>query len=226
MSATRVQSKTYVTNDWLNSFNFSFTSSITAGSLLIFGVATGASSTSVTSVTDSSGQTWSRAVSPAQTSLDGVVVDVWYLANANSGTHTVTVNLDDYYQSAVVAREYGGIATSTPLDITKAAADGDYEVSHLTGTSAGSTSQANTLSVVFSGGYEDGGTYTAGSGFSNAQYTASSGVMSIGMADRDDSSTGTKSGSMTTTNYIRNANVLTVFKEASVASTQGMMLMF
>ena len=75
----------------------------------------------ISSVTDSPGNTYSLAVGP--TSATGLQQSIYYAKNIAGGSNTVTVTFN---QAAaypdVRILEYSGLDTSSPLDVTAAAA--------------------------------------------------------------------------------------------------------
>jgi autotransporter-associated beta strand protein len=116
------------------------------GNTLIAVVAT--MSTSATAATvSSSGATWTRAASAAETGapplgLDGAEIEIWYATNLQSASKTVSISLPSSTAGAAVVMEYSGVLTASPLD--KTASNKNDNSSPLTGTTA-TTTQANEL---------------------------------------------------------------------------------
>jgi hypothetical protein len=137
-----------------------FPSTQTAGDLNVVAVGWGDTTSSVGSVTDSKGNTYTRAVGPTTTT--GLSQSVYYAKNIAAGSNTVTVTFN---QAAaypdVRILEYSGLDPSTPLDVTAAAVG--------SGTSASSGSATTTAAneLIFGAGSTAGVAYTgAGTGFS------------------------------------------------------------
>jgi hypothetical protein len=133
----------------------------TAGDLNIVAVGWGDTTSSVSSVADSNGNTYIRAVGP--TTITGLQQSIYYAKNIAAGSNTVTVTFN---QAAAFPDErileYSGLDQSVPLDVTAAAAG--------TGTSASSgpatTASANEL--IFGAGSTAGTPYIgAGTGFTS-----------------------------------------------------------
>jgi len=136
-----------------------YTSSQTAGNLNVVAIGWGDTTSSISSVTDSKGNTYTKAVGP--TSIAGLQQSIYYAKNIAAGSNTVTVKFN---QAAaypdVRILEYSGLDPTSPLDVTAAATG--------TGTSANSgaatTTSANEL--IFGSGTTTGTALTApGAGF-------------------------------------------------------------
>ena len=129
-----------------------------AGRLNIVVVGWGDTTSSISSVSDSNGNTYSRAVGP--TTNTGLQESVYYAKNIVGGTNTVTVTFN---QAAaypdVRILEYSGLDPTSPLDVTAAGTG--------TGTTASSgaatTTSANEL--IFGAGNSAHHYTAAGSGF-------------------------------------------------------------
>jgi len=135
-----------------------YSSAQTAGDLNVVVVGWGDTTSSVTSVTDTRGNSYTLAVGP--TSNTGLQQSIYYAKNIAGGSNTVTVKFN---QAAaypdVRILEYGGLNTISPLDGRSAAAG--------TGTTANSgpatTTSANEL--IFGAGTTGTAFSAAGSGF-------------------------------------------------------------
>ena len=107
----------------------------TAGDLNIVVVGWGDASSSVSSVADSMGNIYTRAVGPTQNS--GVQQSIYYARNIGSGNNTVTVTFN---QSAsfpdVRILEYSGLDPVAPLDVTAAAGGAGASASSGSATTA------------------------------------------------------------------------------------------
>ena len=136
-----------------------YTNAQTAGDLNVVAVGWGDTVSAISSVTDTKGNTYTRAVGP--TSNTGLQQAIYYAKNIVAGSNTVTVKFN---QAAaypdVRILEYSGLNPTSPLDVTAAAAG--------SGTSANSgaatTTSANEL--IFGAGTTTGTDFTQpGSGF-------------------------------------------------------------
>jgi hypothetical protein len=101
--------------------------SVTAGNFLIIAVmwSSGDGSNAISSVTDDSGDTVNTAVQANIGASSGVNSELYYVENASSGTHVISVDystISGAYTSIAVA-EYSGIVTSSSLDQTNGATD-------------------------------------------------------------------------------------------------------
>ncbi len=134
----------------------------TSGGLLVAGITFDSGTlNTITGVTDSKGNTWTKALELDAT----VLVSLWYTANIIGGSaHTFTVAYDDSVGDAVscIVQEFSGIATASPLDKTVVA----------TGTSAApnsgataATTQADELVIGFAGYFGTNVLAAAGSGY-------------------------------------------------------------
>jgi hypothetical protein len=95
-------------------------SSSSAGDLLIAQIAVNTGSAVVTSVTDSAGNTWTKATSGAGGSYDS---EIWYSQDAQS-TNQVTVNVSGSRRISVNISEFDGVAQSSILDVSSGHYDG------------------------------------------------------------------------------------------------------
>ena len=123
-------------------WQFRFPSAQTAGNLNVVAVMWGDTTSTVSSVTDSKGNTYALAVGP--TKATGLTSAIYYAKNIAGGSNTVTVTFNQTagYPNVNVL-EYSGLDTANPLDVTAAATG--------TGTTANSgsatTTSANELIV-------------------------------------------------------------------------------
>jgi hypothetical protein len=130
----------------------------TAGDLNIVAVGWGDTTSVVSSVTDTRGNTYSPAV--GTTSGTGLRQVIYYAKNIAGGSNTVTVtfNQGPTYPDVRIL-EYSGLDTSSPLDVTAAAAG--------TGTTANSGSATTTAAneLIFGAGTSGHAFTAAGTGF-------------------------------------------------------------
>jgi len=137
-----------------------FTGAQAAGNLNVVAIGWGDSTSTISSVTDTRGNTYNLAIGP--TSFNGMQQAIYYAKNIAVGSNTVTVRFN---QAAgypdVRILEYSGLDTTNPLD-GKAAATG-------TGTAANSGSVTTTAAneLIFGAGTTGQGFTAAGTGFSN-----------------------------------------------------------
>ena len=129
-----------------------------AGDLNVVAVGWGDTTSSISSVTDSKGNTYSLAVGP--TSNTGIQQSVYYARNVAGGSNTVTVTFSQaalYPDVRIV--EYAGADRSNPLDV-KVAAKGS-------GTTANSGSATTTTAneLIFGAGTTGSSFNAPGSGF-------------------------------------------------------------
>jgi len=132
----------------------------TAGDLNIVVVGWGDSSSTISSVTDSLGNTYSLAVGP--TSISNLQQSIYYAKNIAGGSNTVTVTFN---QAAaypdVRILEYSGLITISPLDVTAAA------VGSGTSASSGSANTTAPNELIFGAGTCANEFSGPGSGFTN-----------------------------------------------------------
>ena len=132
----------------------------TAGNLNIAVVGWGDTTSSISSINDTQGNTYSRAVGP--TSGTGLQQSIYYAKNIIGGSNEVTVTFNHAaaYPDVRIL-EYKGLSTTSPMDVT-AAEKG-------TGTAANSGSATTTSSneLVFGSGTTGTAFSAAGSGFTS-----------------------------------------------------------
>ena len=132
----------------------------TAGNLNIVAVGWNDTSSTVSSVTDSRGNSYTLAIGP--TTGTGLRQSIYYAKNIAAGSNTVTVTFN---QAAVYVDvrvlEYSGLDTTNPLDVTAGAGG--------SGTSANSGSAATSTAseLIFGAGMTTTHYTGAGSGFTS-----------------------------------------------------------
>ena len=131
----------------------------TAGNLNIVAVGWADNTSAISSVTDTNGNIYTRAVGP--TANTGQQQSIYYGKNIVAGPNTVTVTFN---AAAAVPDvrilEYNGLDTTNPLDVTAAAGGSGTNAS----SGAATTTSANEL--IFGSGTTSGTAFTApGSGF-------------------------------------------------------------
>ena len=113
-----------------SSVSVGYSNAQTAGDLNIVAVGWGDTTSTISSVTDSGGNTYTRAVGPTTTT--GLQQVIYYAKNIAGGGNTVTVK---FSQAAsypdVRILEYSGLDTSSPLDVTAAGVGWDQRQQRL-----------------------------------------------------------------------------------------------
>jgi hypothetical protein len=132
----------------------------TAGNLNLVAVGWGDTTSSISSITDTRGNTYTPAVGP--TKGTGLQQSVYYAKNIVGGSNTVTVKFNQaaaYPDVRIV--EYSGLDPTSPLDVTKAGTG--------TGPAANSGSATTTSSneLIFGAGTSAHHFTAAGSGFAS-----------------------------------------------------------
>lgn len=170
-----------------------FASANTAGNAIIVAIANDGSSGSVTSVTDTAGNTYTRAIEEPS-SGDTVSCEIWYCLNVKAQASNVVTANQGFNDGVIWAQEWSGLATSSGLDQTKGAKGTATAAS--TGASS-TTMQASEL--VFVAGELDvsgSNSLSVGSGYSNFN-SASSGTVIGAIESKVVSATGAQTGAMT-----------------------------
>ena len=159
-----VQAKAATPQTPASTVSVTYPLSQTAGNLNIVAVGWNDSTSSVSSISDSRGNTYTLAIGP--TTGTSLRQSIYYAKNILGGSNTVTVTFNQA-ASFVDVRvfEYSGLSTTAPLDVTAAASG--------SGTTASSgpatTTAANEL--VFGAAMTGGVIKAAGSGFTSRLIT-------------------------------------------------------
>ena len=131
-----------------------------AGDLNVVAVGWADATSSVSSVTDSTGNIYTRAVGP--TANGSIQQSIYYARNIAAGNNTVTATFN---QSAaypdIRILEYSGLDPNTPLDVT-AAATGTG-----TGANSGTATTTSSNELLFGAGSTAGDFVGAGTGFNS-----------------------------------------------------------
>jgi hypothetical protein len=163
-----------------------FSNAQTAGNLIVVAIGWSNSTSSVSSVTDTGGNTYTRAVGP--TAVSGVEShSIYYAKNivaaaAGANTVTVTFNAATWYPDIRIA-EYSGIDTVSPLDAT-AGASGNSATSN-----SGSVTTTNANDLIVGANVVASFSSGAGSGYTQRILNANGDVLE----DRIVTSTGSYS---------------------------------
>ena len=136
-----------------------------AGDLIVVGLFV-LDSTSVSSVTDTQGNTYTLIGSPQTWSLHNFVERLYYAKNIKGGADTTTVVLSGSKYMEVRLYDYSGLDPSSPLDISATPQTG----TSVTGAS-GSLTTGNANDLLFGFFHSDDGvTNAAGSGFTGRTF--------------------------------------------------------
>lgn len=172
-----------------------FTSNVTAGSLLVVAVRLGATGRTIT-LGDDKSNTYSTAYFSTDDG-QGDSLAVLYAMNAAAGATTVTISFSGAATTVRVAvHEYSGIATSNAFDQP---AKQNFAAT-TTPTSGNTSTTAQGDELLF--GYCENGAgftaaFTAGSGYAKREELTSGGLLKIGTEDQIVSVTGTYAADVT-----------------------------
>lgn len=129
----------------------------TAGNLLVCIFDIRISGVTISSLTDSAGNTWQQA---HRSSVQGGnrVVDIWYAMNCGSGANTITVNFSASTTCLITLHEFSGAALTSALDQANSQVEATtttHAAPSVTTTSAGvavGTTLTDGTSVTFTNG--------------------------------------------------------------------------
>ncbi len=154
----------YQTTTSASSLATAYLSAQTAGNLNIVAVGWNDTTSAVTSVKDSKGNAYARAIGP--TAGTALTQSIYYAKNIVGGSNTVTVTFSKAaaYPDVRVL-EYSGVDSANPLDVTAAAVGNS-----LTATS-GSASTTSLNELIFGAGMTFDVYNAAGSGFTKRTIT-------------------------------------------------------
>jgi hypothetical protein len=199
-------------------------SNVNLGDTFILTVAVDAN-VAVSTVTDSAGNTWARAVASAQGGITAENVEIWYAKiTAGGGTRpTVTITMASSTNFNSVLRIYSNIAG---LDVTATNADTTNQTTQSTGTTAATTVATE---LVFAAAEMRSGssvyTISAGSGYSdlNAIGTLVSGTFAFMPVEANVvTTTGTQTATFTTSQSANYVAAIATFK-ATTFETGGLL---
>jgi hypothetical protein len=184
-SSTLMQTNTCAAGA-VTSLACAYSSNTAKSNLLVVGAVSDGNTT--LSISDSQGNTWTQANTIAYNFATKHLY-LWFLANCPGGADTVTITLSASADVAIAIREYNGLATSSPLDQTAAAAgpDGTPQASADSGATA-TTTAANELLIGAAGNLNS--TISAGTGYGNLIQVNQGTSIGLGLEDRTVSSTG------------------------------------
>ena len=189
-SVLRVQAAS-IEGSSVSSVAATFPTSNTAGNLIVAFVRASTTTQTIT-LSDSAGNTYSKAVGTGQTT-DGHQVAIFYAPNIKAGANTVTASFSGTNNHPFLAiYEYSGVSRTSPLDKTAGAQGTNASVS--SGATA-TTTAANEL--VFAGmGLPSSSTVTwvAGSGFTLEQQDTRTSGSRAATEDQEVTATGAYAG--------------------------------
>jgi hypothetical protein len=218
MAIALVQTKSGNAGNYANTDAQTFTSNVTVGSLLVMCITSGAADT-IASVADTRGNTWTLVSAAASADRS---TWLYYAANAVAGATTVTVTYTSGQNpdSAMIIREYSGVATTSPLDVSAVGNDGTaYNQAHSTAATS-TTTGASDLVVVAGGVSAASPTYAAGSGYGNLVSQAGFDLYTSSvMEDQILTAAGAQTGAYSTTSYVRGEAIVAAFKAASAGGS-------
>lgn len=160
------------------STTFTWNNNTTAGSLIFIAFAT--NSGVITSITDSVSNTYIQI----NTSLNGSRLYGYYAKNTNPGTTpTITLTYAAGNNIVAIAREYGGLNSTNPLDVSSIHTD--TAVSPVTsGTTTKVTINPSELVIGYSVANSSIESYSAGTGFGNLTTVTDSSTNTMAIEDQ------------------------------------------
>jgi trimeric autotransporter adhesin len=181
-----------------------FSSSTTAGNLIVVYLIW--DNTGTAAVSDSIGNTYAAAIGSTLWSNNQSKVQTFYAINRSSGANTVTATFATAITSygIIYADEYSGVAQTTPVDVTAAAAGASGSLN------SGTVNTTNSADLLFAGG-ASGNTVTA----PGAGYTARSTFVGNMTEDEVVSAKGSYSATASNSSGAAWAMQLVAFKAAS-----------
>lgn len=197
-----------------------FSSNVTAGNLLLCAYNVGNGS-SITSITDGPGNTWTRINTEFNDTTNGQFYGWFYAANSKAGATTLTIA----HTGTLAAQSYcicevSGVATTTPLrqsDEPAGSSTTATGANALTGTSLTDTSGDFMVAML---DVSNAATNSAGTGFTLIAAEGGIAGATGSTAMEWKTSTGTDQATFTTTDSGNPYMVLTaLFKPAAVAAT-------
>lgn len=193
-----------------------WTSNTTTANLIVVGICTDNGTNSVTSITDSQSNVYTK-ITESNVSTGGFNVSLWYAKNITGGTTpTVTATLIAGTIAGMICREYSGIDTTDPLDKYAIAPDTGASASPNSGAT-GTQTEINNLVIGFAGSGDSSNTYTAGAGYGNAVTQGVGTTLDLGMEDKilsNSTSAQTATFSITVSSFW--ACAVATFKKSSV----------
>jgi len=188
-----VQTNSGTPSALVTTYSVGFSSPVAASDLLLVAVGTNVPTATITSVTDTLGNTFTPATSLATNTNWGIGEQVWSASGKASGTDTITVNVSQPANLHVIIAEYSGVATASPVDAGVFAGSGATAGTAVdSGPLATSTAGDLLFGHVVTGHLNE--SFTAGTGYTLRQ-TTPTGASAI--EDQWASTTGTYHGTFT-----------------------------
>lgn len=181
----------------VSSTTLAFTSSNTAGNILVAALRVGSTTETLTNnkITDSQGNVWSVKKSQDQTT-DGHKLWVLVAFNSNAGANTVTIAKSGTGTLRFVIAEYTATSTSDTTDQTNSG-QGTTQLT-MTAGNVTTTVASELLLAAFSNAADSNSfSMTAGSGYAVDEQVTTSSRFRVGIEHRVVSSTGTYAGDAT-----------------------------
>lgn len=145
-----------------------FQNATTAGNLIVVYVAPGTNEPGTITVSDTAGNQYTAATGTATIGVPSCSIsqEFFYAANVNGGSDTVTATTTASYGVNLIAMEYSGVATSSPVDAQAGNSESSSCPYSSTATTASlTTTNANDVIVTAGIVSNSGPTWTAGSGW-------------------------------------------------------------
>jgi hypothetical protein len=202
---------------YVNSYTKAFGSNVTVGSFLILVMAYGDANT--VTITDSTSNTW--VVGPSALQTGQRQNSVFYVKSAVGGATTITVTFGSgqYADSAIIAYEWSGMNTSSPLD--QSATNTTTTATDAVGPTA-TTTQASEIAFFGIASATNTPGFTGDATYSTINTQAGFDLYtSLGLQYKTLSSTGAQSASATTSASQSSVMVLSTFKTAAGIVNQG-----
>jgi hypothetical protein len=212
-----LQTKTGSAGGYSNTNVQALASNVTAGSLLVMGITAG-SADGVVSVTDTMGNTWTLVTSIASADRK---TWLYYAKNAAAGATTITITFtaSTFPDSVATIREYSGMNTTAPLDVSATGNSGTSYVTTLTSSATAATAQASELIIAVGGVSANTPGYSLGTGFGNLVSQNGFDLYTSGfMEDKTVSATGTQTAAINMTSSVRTEIIVAAFKIAAPSS--------
>ncbi len=218
MAAAHVQSKSLNAGSGSSgTIAVTFTSNVTAGNLICGMASWGSGTGSVSSVTDSLGNTYT-VVDTVHNATDGVSAATFYAKNITGGACTVTVTFDTTYDFRTVAvHEASGLDTTAPLDVHT----GQAQTTPGTGANAVTSGAVTTTAAgdyIFGATTNTGGSddtpVTAGTGYTIRENTAFSNFVQTATESQVQGSAGSIAATFTHAVAVSRISFILTFKAA------------
>jgi hypothetical protein len=212
---TFVRQSTNFSNTSVSSLSISHTS--TAGNFLVatVGVESTADNTAaVSSITDTAGNNWIKAVRGYGNAGASSRVEIWYAANAQAVT-SITINLTTPDDLVSNISEYSGVASSSPLDVAAGNTSGATSTS--AATPSITTTSANDLVIASTSWATTATTTGAGAPYTSLTQVANTFPKKISPAYRVLASAGATNAAWTLSTSAISGNAIVAFKAQGAA---------